>query len=248
MTKQFLTTIFIDAGYTLIYDDPSYEDTCAEFIRSRGVEPDLAAMRLLREQSGDALERNLRRPDLYANDERIRDLWRMYFGDLVAAGAPSLQGVAYDLGGAVFDAYNPGQRPRWAVFPEVVEALTVLCEAGFGLHVASDWSSYLPETLRSVHLDHFFHDLHISSLMGLTKNSPEFYATALLKSGLAASEVVMMGDSCVRDVEVPRSVGISAFLIDRTQDGHSGHSQAAFPDLRSVALHIREQYAAARRV
>lgn len=145
----------------------------------------------------------------------------------------------------MFDAYNPGRWPRWAAFPEVVEALSMLCEGGFELHVASDWSRYLPETLRSVHLDHFFRDAHISSLMGITKNSPEFYTAVLKKTGLVASEVIVMGDSCVRDVEVPKSVGLSAFHIDRTQR-NSCQSDATFPDLRSAALHIRQWYAAAQ--
>jgi FMN phosphatase YigB (HAD superfamily) len=163
-----------------------------------------------------------------------------YFGDLITAGAPSLWDVAVELGAAVYDAYNPGA--RWTTFPDVREALTMLNEAGFQLHIVSDWDSTLPEILEIINLDRFFRESHISAQLRLAKSGPEIYTMALQRAGLAASEVVMIGDSCPRDVEIPRTIGIAAIFIDRNQIGPCCQAVATFPDLKHAALYIQDHY------
>jgi putative hydrolase of the HAD superfamily len=241
MTQPALAAVFIDAGYTLVYDQPSFEETCAEFINCRGVEADLAAMQSARSRSQEALECTLRRPDLYTHDARVREMWSAYFGDLIAAGAPTLAADAQVLGGAVFDVYNPG--PRWAPYPDVVEALTMLRASGFRLHIASDWSRHLAETMQMIGLDSFFDAYHVSTLMGITKNSPKFYTAVLRKSKLSPHQAIMVGDSCLRDVQIPRAAGMTAFLIDRSRR-QTGSADSVFPDLLSAARHIAECYTA----
>ena len=240
MAKSTLGAVFIDVGYTLVYDSPSFVETCAELIRSEDIDPDVTRMLAFVAENAETLDRNIRRPGLYAEDLRIRDLWASYFGDLIMAGAPSLRDMAQDLGGAVYDAYNPGT--RWVTFPDVLEALTILNDVGFHLHVVSDWDSTLPEILKAIDLDRFFRAFHISAHLRLAKSGPEIYTMALQRSGLAASEVIMIGDSCTRDVEIPSAIGITALYIDRNHLGNCNPAVATFPDLKHAALYILEQY------
>ncbi len=241
MTKPTLGAVFIDVGYTLVYDCPSFVETCIELIRGKDVEPDVTAMLALVAENAETLDRSLRLPGLYTEDKRIRDLWKVYFGDLIVAGAPSLREVAHDLGGEVYDAYNPGE--RWVLFPDVLEALTILRDAKFNLHIVSDWDSTLPEILKAIQLDQFFNAFHISAHLRLAKSGPEIYTASLERAGLVASEVIMIGDSCERDVEIPKAIGMPAIFIDRKQQRTCPHALATFPDLKSAALYIRERYA-----
>jgi len=213
MTKQVIGVVLFDVGDTLIYDSPSFLETCAEVIRTKNIEPHMPSMRLYVTRTEASLQREKQKPNLYSNDESIRNLWKWYFGGLIKAGAPALSDEAEQLGLDVYDVYNPGE--KWAVFPDVPQALKALYDRRFQLHVLSDWGSFLPEILRSVELDHFFSDFHISTHIGHAKESSDIYLLALRKSSLQPAEALMIGDSCERDVHVPQSIGITSFFVDR---------------------------------
>ena len=239
-TKKLLSAILFDVGDTLIYDEPSFIDTCVEFITVRNIVPDVDAMKQYILNKDSELQKNKLEADLYCDDGRIRALWSNYFGALIQAGAPELSTISKVLGGEVYDVYNPGK--RWGIFPDVFTSLTQLKRLNFQLYVVSDWGSHLDEILRLLDLDKFFNDFYISTHIKLAKDSPKIYETTLERLSLKPSEVVMIGDSCMRDVVIPKSVGITSFLINRKQSDSNCNADLIFGDLATTTTYIIENY------
>lgn len=55
---------------------------------------------------------------------------------------------------------------------------------------------------------HFFRDTYVSDDIGYDKPDRRFYAEALRRAGLPASEVLMVGDSVTTDVTAARAAGL----------------------------------------
>jgi len=123
---------------------------------------------------------------------------------------------------AIFDAcsYLP-----WAAFPDTA----TLARIGLPRGVLSNWDSSLPDKLALIAGVTFDWVLG-SDQQGVRKPNPEFFRRAIDATGLAADEIVFVGDSLRLDIEPALSLGMSAYLIDR--DGL--YPQASVPRVASL--------------
>jgi putative hydrolase of the HAD superfamily len=86
--------------------------------------------------------------------------------------------------------------------------------------------------------------IFISDQVGINKPNPKLYAHALRRIGLAADQVMYVGDNPAHDVGPPKSVGMLAVWADfgskhRACDVAPDHRITSFDELRLV---LRESY------
>jgi putative hydrolase of the HAD superfamily len=106
---------------------------------------------------------------------------------------------------------HPG---AWRCDAEAAGVLRALAERGYRLGLASNFDhrlrglvSALPELAPVAHLV-------ISSEIGWRKPSPNFFEAVCREVGLAAEQVLLVGDDEVNDLGGARSAGLSALLLD----------------------------------
>jgi putative hydrolase of the HAD superfamily len=123
-----------------------------------------------------------------------------------------------------------GNPAHWSVYPDVVPVLDELGRRGTVLAVVSNWDSSLPRLLDRLELTSRFSAIVVSALAGVSKPSPRIFEEALARTGVAASEVLHVGDHPAEDYEGARAAGLSALLLDRV-----GHRHSAAESISSLA-------------
>jgi HAD superfamily hydrolase (TIGR01509 family) len=100
------------------------------------------------------------------------------------------------------------------LFPDTLGALAALRARGVRLGLCSNLAADYARPI--VDLLHGRLDAHTWSFeAGAIKPSPVIYAKACDALGCAPSEVLMVGDTVVADVDGPRAFGMQARLLDR---------------------------------
>ena len=200
--------ILLDVGDTLVRPDPSWRDVYAGVFMDHGIDATSeqfeAAFRAAWkewEQEGpfEATEE--------ASFARLMALDRLVFARL---GYPDLPESFFRQ---VDQAFR--QRSAFYVFPDVIPALDALQAAGLRLAVVSNWGWAAPELLQTLELARHFEVLSISARVGYQKPHPAIFEHALELLGLAADEVVHVGDDPTADILGADRAGIAAVLIDR---------------------------------
>lgn len=121
-------------------------------------------------------------------------------------------------------------RPEsWTLYPEVLEVLEALRASGLKLLVVSNWDSTLPALLDRLDLTRRFDGVVVSALVGASKPAREIFDAALDLAGVAAQEVLHVGDSPSEDYEGARRAGLPALLLDR-----AGVAESGFESIRSL--------------
>jgi putative hydrolase of the HAD superfamily len=108
---------------------------------------------------------------------------------------------------------------RISMFPEVPKVLEKLKDKGFRLIIISNARrEFVDLELEKTKIAHYFeHVFSSTSDFGLIKNSIRLYKEICTICKIAPNEMVHAGDDHLFDFEVPRSLGISAFYLDRTR-------------------------------
>jgi putative hydrolase of the HAD superfamily len=108
---------------------------------------------------------------------------------------------------------------RITMFPEVPKVLEKLKDKGFRLIIISNARrEFVDLELEKTKITHYFeHVFSSTSDFGLIKNSVCLYKKICTICKIAPNEMVHAGDDRLFDFEVPRSLGISAFYLDRTR-------------------------------
>jgi putative hydrolase of the HAD superfamily len=114
----------------------------------------------------------------------------------------------------VYDKFRDSQ--GWTLFPETIEVLEDLKRRGLKLGVNSNFDSRAYSVMDSLGIRKFFDAVTLSSETGFCKPDPEIFEAAVQALGVAASEVLLVGDSPHDDVEAAIQAGLSAVLVDRT--------------------------------
>jgi putative hydrolase of the HAD superfamily len=109
---------------------------------------------------------------------------------------------------------------RFAVYPDVVPALSDLRDRGLTLVAVSNWDCSLPRVLERCGLDGQLDGTVTSARAGARKPDPAIFAAALELAGCGPDEALHVGDTPEEDVAGARAAGIRALLIDR--DGEDG--------------------------
>jgi 2-haloalkanoic acid dehalogenase type II len=112
--------------------------------------------------------------------------------------------------------------------PDCLETLGRLRQSGLHLHIVSNIDDELMHPLaQRLGIDGLFDVMTSSQEAGSCKPDPRIYRHALRKAGVAAAQVLFVGDSTVHDVEGPAAVGMrTAWLV---ADGKGGAPDPA-PD------------------
>lgn len=127
--------------------------------------------------------------------------------------------------------YGP-ETEIFRVYDDVVPSLESLQLAGFRLIVVSNWDNSLHRVLREFGLTRFFEFAIASLEEGVEKPAPGIFEVALNRLGLAAADVLHIGDNPIDDVQGARGVGMPALLLDRTPGAVPGsHVLTSLADL-----------------
>lgn len=100
----------------------------------------------------------------------------------------------------------------WSLFADSVPALRALQEAGWRTAVLSNHVPELSDLVEGLGLGELVEEVFTSAAIGFEKPNPEIFRHALSACG-SPTEVWMVGDNPVADVEGAESVGVPAVLV-----------------------------------
>ncbi|MCI4337119.1 MAG: HAD family hydrolase [Thermoplasmata archaeon] len=126
---------------------------------------------------------------------------------------------------------------RHIPFPETAEVLTELDRRGFSLHLVSNNTEHLHETLRRLGWERRFRSVTYSQEAGAVKPDPRIFQLALQRAGCLPGEAVHAGDSWEADVLGARGAGMAGVWVDRAGKGPKSHCPR-IPDLRGLLEHL----------
>lgn len=130
----------------------------------------------------------------------------------------------------------------YVLFEDVPATMAALKRMGFRLGIVSNFAP----TLKSI-LDHhgildYFDPVIVSTEVGLEKPDPAIFQLALRQAGLAADEVLYVGDHERNDIWAPKQAGIDAIKIKR-YDYHGGEGIHSLRELWKEGSHdIHEKF------
>jgi REG-2-like HAD superfamily hydrolase len=213
--------VFFDAGFTLIYAEPSVPVRCAEVAAEHGfsVTPEQVAAVLPRAEM--RFHHVLRdEPDTWASDSALVGFWREFYRTIYTAlGLPP--GEALDrCADTLYHLYNePG---AWELYPDALPTIQALHAAGYTLGVISDWGTRLAHRiLLPLGLGRYFDFMVVSASVRWAKPGLPLYSEALRRAGCAPHEALHVGDNYVLDVLGARAAGITPVLLDRPDRARS---------------------------
>jgi putative hydrolase of the HAD superfamily len=215
-----LRAVFLDIGDTVMRPAPSWEHIYADALAEFGVDVDMAALHgALR----DAYHHGGWGMDGGFEPSEDTSFRRTVEIDQRAIGSLGLGPMPEDFFRRLSQRF--GMAANWHVFPEVPATLDALRDRGLIIGAVSNWVWSLPELLHALDLVRRFDFVAASARIGFEKPHPEIFRYALHRAGVAAGEVIHVGDHVDADVEGARAVGIGAVLIDR----HGRHQPSELP-------------------
>jgi len=160
---------------------------------------------------------------------------RPTFWDVVHAATLEELGVPDPDGALVRElhdvATSPAARPP---FPETEEVLRALAERGLALHVVSNNTDYLTESLARLGWSDRFASATFSQEVGAEKPDARVFDFALRRARCRPAEVLHVGDSWVADYDGARRAGLRAAWLSR--DGRPAPEPSeTIRDLRGIA-------------
>jgi putative hydrolase of the HAD superfamily len=207
--------ILFDAVGTLIYPDPPvaevYYTAARHFGSQLSVEEVARRFRLAlaSEHSADASGgETLSRPPTCESFERNR--WRRIVGQVIDDVDPA-------AGDSVFQQlWMHFADPRhWRLFGDVEPALADLANRGYRLGIASNFDGRLKQIIRRHPELRLCQDVFVSSEVGFIKPDPRFFSAVICQLGVAADQVLLVGDDEVNDALGGRAAGWQAVQLDR---------------------------------
>ena len=120
-------------------------------------------------------------------------------------------------------------------YPEVPGVLRALRERGLRLVICSNWDWDLLPAVQEVGLDGLVDAMVSSAWAGARKPHPRIFEHTLAETGLAAADVLFVGDTWGPDVEGPSAVGMACAYLER--EGHWPDPTAPTDASRSPAPH-----------
>ena len=126
----------------------------------------------------------------------------------------------------------------WILFPETQGVLEEFRRHGFKLGVISNFDSRLYSVLTDLRILPLFDSVTICSETGYAKPQPEIFLAATRALGVDPGRVLFAGDSLLDDYLAGQSVGMDAFLLDRSgryAAMHSVRTIANLSELLSIA-------------
>lgn len=204
-----LRAVSFDAAGTLFHPVAPIGDLYARVAARHGVHVD-GAMLGPRFTRAFAAAPPLAFPPL-ADPER-RACERRWWRDVVCS-------VFADVPFPAFDAYFDdlfaffGSAEPWRADPDALPLLRALRARGLRLLLVSNFDARVRNVLAALELAPLLDAVTISSEAGAAKPDPRIFAVALGAAGVAAGDVVHVGDTVREDLAAGRAAGIATVLV-----------------------------------
>jgi HAD superfamily hydrolase (TIGR01549 family) len=121
-----------------------------------------------------------------------------------------------------------------ALFPDAMETLQRLKEAGFPLAITSNWQCGLGHFCAELGLTRWVDHVLSSAEVGSEKPDSGIFLEACHRLGLRADQVLHVGDTVLDDWEGGQRAGLSVLLL-RRQEGSRSSEPGVIRSLREVA-------------
>jgi putative hydrolase of the HAD superfamily len=209
-----ICAVAFDAVGTLLFPQPPAAVVYAEAGRrfgSRLTEAEIAARFLTAFQREEIIDRA---QGFRTSEERELLRWQHIVGEV-------LDDVRDPE--ACFQAlFAHFSRPQaWRCNPEAASALQALGESGYDLSIASNYDHRLRSVVRGKPELGRINRLVISSEVGWRKPGAQFFAAIATAHGLAASQILYVGDDLVNDCEAAQAAGMRSVLYSREDKGNT---------------------------
>lgn len=119
-------------------------------------------------------------------------------------------GYAADLVEPAFAVFDYA-RNEVELFPDVLSNLEVLAES-FQILALTNGNA----CLRTIGIDHLFHDAVTATEVGAAKPAREIFEVAIERSGYSAIEILHVGDHPETDIDGARAAGLQTAWMNRT--------------------------------
>jgi putative hydrolase of the HAD superfamily len=137
-------------------------------------------------------------------------------GEYDARGLEYL-GIGDPTGQILRDLHEAFTAPRWhRPYPETEEVLDQLARRGLSLHVVSNNTELLPETLRRLGWSERFSTVTYSQEAGAEKPDPRVFRLSLDRARCSADEAVHVGNSWEADYLGAKRAGLRAIWLNRS--------------------------------
>ncbi len=221
--------VFFDAGETLVHPAPSFPELFAQIVTREGHPRTADQMVDGLSMVSDEFARAAVEEELWTtHPDRSRRFWMgVYERFLTVLDITDADGLTDTLYGEFTAIEN------YEAFDDVRPTLEHLRGAGYLLGVISNFEPWLEELLARLRLDVFLPVRVISGIEGVEKPDPSIFRLALERSGLAARDVVYVGDIPDFDITPTAALGMFPVLIDR-RERHPDHMGARVTDLRDL--------------
>jgi len=240
MGDNTITTIFFDAGFTLVRIHPSLGTVYARVAERLG--SPFPAHRF--QEVGLRVWNEQRLPyyrtHLESSDAIERQFWWDYNQIVLDELAKEGFHVEFERWfHAVFEIFaDPG---TWTPLRGAADTLEELNARGHALAVVSNWDSRLNRVLDGLDLTRHFRFVLTSAEAGYRKPSPHIFEQAMERMGVTAGQCLHVGDSEEDDVSGARAVGMQAVRIvprhsmnDAKAESSADHVISALPELVSI--------------
>jgi putative hydrolase of the HAD superfamily len=210
--------ILFDAVGTLIYADPPVADAYHAAGQAFGSKLTRDEIRR-RFPLALAAEHGENRSTSEAHE---RERWRRIVANVIS-----------DVGDATNEVFEYlwqhfAQPRHWRLFDDVRPALSELRRRGFHLGIASNFDGRLHHIVQNLPELVACDAVFVSSEIGYTKPDPRFFAAVKNQLGATPSQIALVGDDFVADIQGSTAAGWRAILLDR-----SGTS--SMPAIRTLA-------------
>jgi putative hydrolase of the HAD superfamily len=208
-----ITTVFFDAGNTLLRAHPGIAEVYVEVAARHGID---RTVEEIRTRFQAAWKKKAGTPQRMREEgrltsEEVKNFWKSFVREIFSLSR-SPEG---------FDAFFEELYERfadpdtWRTYDDVVPCLDALRGRGLALGVLSNWDERLPRILAGHGLDTYFETVVISAVEGWEKPAREIFEVAVERLGSRPGETLHVGDSPHDDFHGAVGAGLQAALLDR---------------------------------
>lgn len=218
-TLQAYKGVFFDAGDTLI-TIPEAQTILVEYLAEHSVPISAEdAARFLQEAMDRFYIRKKRNPEALCSPDAERTFWMDVYRYVLERLGVEQHLTKEEIQECCRELYGLYLEPsRYLLFDDVKPALERLSKAGYRIGLVSNFASELRLILEDKGILSYFDPLVISAEAGVEKPNPAIFRMALEQSGLAAQDVLYVGDHEINDIWAPAQVGMDAVRIKRYPD------------------------------
>ncbi len=229
--------VTLDAGGTLLREEPSRAEIYAQAARQRGLEVTESAMSHWMHRTHEEL------PLEVNGGFRYSDPWFRAFIERIFCGHLGLQQAL--LAGVQRDLFERFSKPEtFRLFPGARELMTFLRDRDVRVGIISNWGPALSSVLAGLGVRDLADGIWISAAERVEKPDEEIFHRACEGLNAEPARALHAGDHPEKDFRAARSAGLEAVLIDRADrlrgfEGSRVHSLGELQALLQRRCHDR---------